>query len=377
MQIEVNAASTKITADKRERIISVDFLRGLTVAFMIFVNSPGSWDYVYPWFTHAKWNGCTPTDLVFPFFLFIVGLSICFSLSAAGPPSGKLIGKILKRALLLFLIGVLINGFPAYNLDTLRIPGVLQRIAIVFLGCALLFLYTSTTLQIVLTIGILLGYWALMTLVPVPGSGISSLEPGKNIGAWIDQVLLGDHVWKQTNPWDPEGVLSTLPAIASGMIGMITGSVMKRVQEKKTLIIQLFTAGNLLLLLALAWNPFFPVNKNLWTSSYVLCTSGIALNALALSYWFLDVRGYRKGTEWARIFGSNAITAYILSELVEATWNIIQLPSGISVKNWVFERLFASWLNPVVASHLMAVLFVGLIYIPVYLLYRKRIFIKI
>lgn len=379
MQIEDKFTYAKPLADKRERILSVDFLRGLTVAFMIFVNSPGSWDYVYPWFAHARWNGCTPTDLVFPFFLFIVGLSVCFSLSNAKskPVTGKLIWKILKRALLLFLIGVLINGFPFYQLEVLRIPGVLQRIAIVFFCCALLYVNTSVTVQVI-TVGCLLfGYWAILSLVPHPGTGSVSLEPGKHIGAWLDQLLLGNHVWKQTNPWDPEGVLSTIPAIASGLIGVITGSLMNRMEEKKTMVIYLFIAGNMLLLAAFIWNPFFPINKNLWTSSYVLCTSGIALNALAISYWFLDLKQYRKGTKWGKAFGANAITAYILSELVEASWNIIQLPSGISVKTWVFEHVFASWLNPFVASHLMALVFVMLIYVPVYGLYKKQIFIKI
>lgn len=378
MQIEVKPAVAKVQAGKRERIFSVDFLRGLTVAFMIFVNSPGSWDYVCPWFAHAKWNGCTPTDLVFPFFLFIVGLSISFSLpekSTVVPV--KLVWKILKRALLLFLIGVLINGFPFYQLDVLRIPGVLQRIALVFFCCALLHVYSSTTVQLVLTACILIGYWAFIGLVPHPETGVASLEAGKGIGSWVDQLLLGNHVWKQTKPWDPEGVLSTLPAIASGLIGVITGSMMNRMQEKKTMVIQLFICGNAILFIALAWNTLFPFNKNLWTSSYVLCTSGIALNALAISYWFLDIRQYRKGTEWGKAFGANAITAYILSELVEASWNSIQLPSGISVKTWVFEQVFAFWLDPFVASHLMALLFVGLMYIPVYFLYKKRIFIKI
>jgi predicted acyltransferase len=364
---------------KRERIFSVDFLRGLTVAFMIFVNSPGSWDYVCPWFAHAKWNGCTPTDLIFPFFLFIVGLSISFSFSSArsAPVSPSLILKIIKRSMLLFLIGVLINGFPFYQLDTLRIPGVLQRIAIVFMCCSLLFLYTSIRVQIAMTLLILTGYWIVMTFVPLPGGIAGSLEPGKNMAAWADQYLLKGHVWRQTKPWDPEGVLSTLPAIASGLIGVITGGWIKQTEEKKRMIIHLFIAGNGLLLLALAWNPVFPLNKNLWTSSYVLFTSGIALQALAACYWFLDVQQYRKGTGWASAFGSNAMAAYILSELIEAGWNVITLPSGISLKSWVFEHGFLLWLNPYLASHLMALLFVGVIYVPVYFLYKKRIFLRV
>ena len=379
MQIETDTVNTMGGTEKPKRILSVDFLRGLTVAFMIFVNSPGSWDYVLPWFAHAKWNGCTPTDLIFPFFLFIVGLSISFSFAAARlkPVSANLILKICKRTCLLFIIGILINGFPFYDFETLRIPGVLQRIALVFFCCSLLFLYTSITIQVILAGVILLGYWMLIMIVPVPGTGVTGIEPGSNMAAFADQWLFGEHVWKQTKPWDPEGVLSTLTAVASGLVGVITGYVMQQVQEKKTLLIYLFITGNALLILGLAWNVWFPVNKNLWTSSYVLYTSGIALHALAICYWFLDVLQFRRGITWTLAFGSNAIGAYILSELVEASWNVLRLPSGISIKNWVFERVFTSWLDPFAASHLMALLFVMLMYVPVYILYKKGIMIKV
>ena len=364
---------------KSERIISVDFLRGLTVAFMIFVNSPGSWDYVLPWFAHAKWNGCTPTDLIFPFFLFIVGLSVHFSLS---PLKSKGITslvflKITKRTVLLFLIGLFINGFPYYHLDTLRIPGVLQRIAIVFFICAMMFLYISMRLQILLTLLLLLGYWLIMCAVPVPTIGVSNLEPATNMAAWVDSQVLRDHVWAQTKPWDPEGVLSTLPAIASGLIGLLTGFLMKSTDDKKVKTVRLFLLANLLVLGGMAWGQLFPVNKNLWTSSYVLFTSGIALHGLAISYWILDVSEYRKFTKPVIAFGANAISAYILSELTEAILNVITLSSGDSVKSWLFHHGFASWLNPYIASHVMAFTFVCLMYIPIWMLYKKKITIKI
>jgi predicted acyltransferase len=364
---------------KSERIISVDFLRGLTVAFMIFVNSPGSWDYVLPWFAHSKWNGCTPTDLVFPFFLFLVGLSVCLSMSPirAEPVTTSLIFKLLKRAGILFLIGLLLNGFPYYHLDTLRIPGVLQRIAIVFLVCAFVFLYTSTRFQVGLVLILLVGYWGIMTCIPVPGFGASTLEQGTNIAAWIDCQVLDNHVWAQTKPWDPEGVLSTLPSMASGLIGLITGTFMRTEQDEKGKTIRLFVAANLLLLLGVAWNVFFPLNKSLWTSSYVLYTSGIALHGLALSYWTIDVLKYRSWTKPFIVFGSNAITAYILSEVGEACLYLIPVSGRMSAKAWLYEHLYASWLNPYLASHLMSLTFVLLIYAPVYWLYKKRIFLKI
>jgi predicted acyltransferase len=364
---------------QNERIISVDFLRGLTVAFMIFVNSPGSWDYVFPWFAHSKWNGCTPTDLVFPFFLFIVGISICFSLSPIQykPITTALVVKLFKRAGILFLLGLLLNGFPYYHLDTLRIPGVLQRIAIVFLVCAFVFLYTSARFQLELVIIILLVYWAVIAGIPVPGTYIYTLEPGSNIAAWVDQLLLNNHVWSQTKPWDPEGVLSTLPAIASGLIGLLAGVLMREVENERKKTIWLFIAANLLLLLGITWNEFFPVNKSLWTSSYVLYTSGIALHVLAFSYWMIDVMNGQRFIKPFLVFGSNAITAYIISEVLEACLNLVQVSRHVSVKAWVYEHLYASWLNPYLASHVMALSFVLIIYLPVSWLYRKRIFIKI
>jgi predicted acyltransferase len=365
---------------KSERILSVDFLRGLTVAFMIFVNSPGSWEYVFPWFAHSKWNGCTPTDLVFPFFLFIVGISVCLSLAPIQfkPVTTALIVKLFKRAGILFLLGLLLNGFPYYHLDTLRIPGVLQRIAIVFLVCAFVFLYTSARFQLVLVIIMLLVYWAVIAGIPMPGTWCTlPMEPGTNIAAWVDRLLLNNHVWSQTKPWDPEGVLSTIPAIASGLIGLLAGVLMRKEENEQKKTIGLFIAANLLLLLGITWNEFFPINKSLWTSSYVLYTSGIALHVLALSYWIIDVRKHQRFVKPFLVFGSNAITAYIISEVLEACWNLVPVSQHVSIKAWVYEHLYASWLNPYLASHIMALSFVLLIYLPVYGLYRKRIFIKI
>jgi predicted acyltransferase len=193
----------------------------------------------------------------------------------------------------------------------------------------------------------------------------------------VDHLLLRDHVWAQTKPWDPEGVLSTVPAIASGMIGVLTGFLMKASDDKTKKTVHLFLIANLLLLLGVTWNQFFPFNKSLWTSSYVLFTSGIALHGLAISYWIIDVSAYKGFTKPFIAFGSNAITAYILSEVVEACLNIIPHPTGVSLKAWLFDHLYASWLNPFEASHLMALTFVMLMYVPIYVLYKKRIIIKI
>lgn len=365
---------------KQGRILSVDFLRGLTVAFMIFVNSPGSWDYVLPWFAHAKWNGCTPTDLIFPSFLFVVGLSVYLSLSPQKERGehSKLIPKILKRAAILLLLGLLLNGFPYYNLSTLRIPGVLQRIAVVFLVTAITFLYTSKRFHYTLTSILLLGYWAAMTLIPVPGFGVSSLEPDTNLAAWVDHTLLGGHVWAQSKPWDPEGILSTFPSIASGLIGLLIGPVlMAKTLDNSLKVKRLLIIGIILIIIALLWNQYFPFNKNIWTSSYVLYSSGIITLLLAASYWILDIRQYSSIATPFIPFGANAISAYVLSELIEACLYLIPVGTQESAKGWIFSHVYASWLNPYLASHLMALTMILVVYIPIYILYKKRIFIKV
>lgn len=363
---------------KNKRIISIDFMRGLTVAFMIFVNSPGSWNHVLPCFTHAPWNGCTFADLVFPFFLFIVGLSIFFSsVSAKEISSGPPLFKFIKRTVLLFLIGLLINGFPFYQLSTLRIPGVLQRISIVYLACAILNRYASRFFQFMLMLGILVGYWLLMSFVKPPGVAGTSLTPADNLSAWVDAQVFKNHVWAQTKPWDPEGLLGSFPAIATGIIGMLTAEMLQRIREKRVPLYALPITGLLLVIAGIGWNLSFPINKNLWTSSYVLFTGGIAQLFLAAIYWLIDEKGHRKFTIPFLAFGSNAILAYILSELLEASWSNIFLEENYPVKSWVFEHFFANWLPPLTASHVMATVFVMVIYLPVYWMYKRRLLLKI
>ncbi|RYG21379.1 MAG: DUF1624 domain-containing protein, partial [Chitinophagaceae bacterium] len=228
---------------KAERLVSIDFLRGLTVAAMILVNNPGSWDYVYAPLRHAEWHGCSPTDLVFPFFLFIVGLSINYALVSVKETTGlsfSIAFKIIKRTLILFLLGIFIAAFPVFEWNELRIPGVLQRIAIVFFVSSLIFLTLSKQVQVVLTIVILIGYWAVMTFIPVPNGEVNNLAPGKNIAAWVDNYLLNGHLWSFTKTWDPEGVLSTLPALASVMIGIFAADILKKIKPAAERTTELF-----------------------------------------------------------------------------------------------------------------------------------------
>jgi predicted acyltransferase len=367
---------------KPERIISVDFLRGLTVAAMILVNNPGSWEYVYAPLNHSHWNGCTPTDLVFPFFLFIVGISVSYALSVAKSAGGNqnvILMKILKRTILLFLFGLLLNFIPEFDFGSIRILGVLQRIAIVFFFSAFLFLKTSARTQVLISVGLLISYWLLMTLVPVPGIGEANLGEKTNLSAWLDNLLLGGHLWKFTEVWDPEGILSTLPAIASGLIGVLAGTWLKGEANKSDKIIGLFVIGNLLIVAALAWDMAFPINKSLWTSSYVLYTSGIAMNVLAVCFWLIDVKEYKKYTGPFMAFGSNAITAYMISEMLAkiSYFSVGNSGNKISIKDLVFQSLSFDWMNLWFLSFVLALVWVALIWLPVNQMYKKKIFIKV
>src|SRR5579859_2833408 len=286
---------------KPDRLVSLDAFRGITVAAMILVNNPGSWDAVYPPLRHAHWNGCTPTDLIFPFFLFIVGMSIHFAYQSRLPDgmNRKVFSKILKRTLIIFGLGLLLAWFPVFSLGRLshlRIPGVLQRVSLVFFCCSLLYFRSGWLAQIRVAALLLVGYFLLMTLMPVPGIGAANLEPETNLGAWLDRLLLNGHLWTQSKTWDPEGILSTIPAVATGIIGMLVGQLFTKFEGQESRTAWLFFLGCVLSMAGWTWGLFFPINKSLWTSSYVLYTAGLAMQAFACCYWLFDVQGLRK---WA------------------------------------------------------------------------------
>lgn len=346
---------------------------------MILVNDPGSWDYVYGPLRHAQWNGCTPTDLVFPFFLFMVGIAITLALGRRveqGTDTSGLVKKILKRSAIIFLIGLLLNGFPYYDLTTIRIPGVLQRIAVVYLICSLIFMRTNWIGQLRWGISLLVVYWLMLTFIPVPGIGDPNLEPTTNLGAWLDNLLLGGHLWSASKVWDPEGILSTLPAICTGLSGVLAGHLIKSQLSETRKVIWLFTSGAICIFLGLFWDLSFPINKALWTSSYVLYTSGIALQCLAICYWFIDVLGYQAWTRPWVAFGINALAAYVLSGLLARLLGLIEVGDQ-SLKGWIFDNLFLSWLPPYNASLAFAIAFVLCLFIPSWLLYRKGVIIKV
>lgn len=360
-----------------KRLISLDAFRGFTIAAMIMVNYPGSWSHVYPPLLHVDWHGLTPTDLIFPFFIFIVGTSIALAYSkrlSAGVPKNPMYRKIVIRSLKIFIVGILLWMFPKFELDTIRYAGVLQRIAVVFLASALLFLNSKWKTQAIIAAVLLVGYWLAMVLIPTPGYGKPMLEPGVNLAAYIDGLLLPGYMWQKT--WDPEGIFSTIPAIASGISGLLAGHIIlsKLTPERK--VIYLFSFGLFAFMTGYMWDYIFPINKNLWTSSFVLVTSGLAAMILAVSMFFIDLRGHTRFTKAGIIFGSNAIAVYVLADVWgQFFYNIKYFGSSLNVH---FMNIFesAGW-SLKFGSLLFALLFICFNFIPAWILYKKRIFIKL
>lgn len=359
------------------RILSVDAFRGFTIAAMILVNNPGDWGYVFGPLLHAEWNGLTPTDLIFPFFLFIVGISISLAYSKkleSGANKPKLVQKILWRSVKIFLIGLALNFIHVLNLADLRIVGVLQRIAIVFMVCSLLFLFSGRRIQIITAVSILLAYFLAMVLIPIPGYGKAMLEPGINLAAWVDSYLVPGKMWQIT--WDPEGFFSTLPAIATGIFGMLIGSFIhsKKAAEQKMLWIYLI--GFAALAIGYMWSWVFPINKNLWTSSFVLVTGGLACLTLASFMFLIDFLANKRLAQAGIIFGANAITIYVMAELGNKLF--YQLPFGQLSLSGHFMQLFsASEILLKTGSFLYALFYIAVLFIPALILYRRKIFIRL
>ncbi|WP_113661038.1 acyltransferase family protein [Pedobacter nanyangensis] len=379
---------------KPQRLLSLDFFRGLTVAAMILVNNPGSWAHIYAPLEHAEWHGCTPTDLVFPFFLFIVGVSIAYAMGSKRDDQsthGKTILKALKRAFTLFLLGFILAFFPrnfsdfnfVESLKTVRIPGVLQRIAVVFFISAVLFLKLNNKRLFQAIVIFLFGYWALMTFVPVPGVGFANLEKETNLGAWLDRTILTEaHLWKAAKTWDPEGILSTIPAIGTCLFGVLVGVYLKnKTIDAATKISWLFSIGVLAVIGGLFWDLSFPINKSLWTSSFVLYTGGWATLILSLSYWLIDVNQYNRFTKPFVVYGVNAITVFFLSGLMPRLLNMIKLDlegEKIGALNYVNKAWFAaSFTNPLNASLAYAIAFVLFWYVILWIMYKRNIIIKV
>jgi predicted acyltransferase len=367
------------------RLMSLDLFRGATIAGMILVNNAGDEPSSYWPLKHAEWNGWTPTDLVFPFFLFIVGVAMAFSFSSRlqrGASRPELLKHVLWRGLALFALGMFLNGFPdQYHLASWRVYGVLQRIAICYVISAILTLWADWRGWIVTIAACLVGYWILMRFIPVPGFGVPThdiplLDPDRNLAAWLDRQLLAGHLYEGTR--DPEGVLSTIPAVATSLLGMLTGQWLRspRSAHKKALGMAAFglagvIAGKIL-------NLGFPINKKLWTSSYVIFTAGLALLCLALCYWIVDVRKWRGlWTKPLLVFGMNAIAAYVFAELISHLLDHMHTAGGTTWQDFIYQNMFARLGSPANASLLYALAYVLMCWAAMYGLYRKGIFLKI
>ena len=360
------------------RLTSLDLFRGVTIAAMILVNNPGNAHPYWP-LEHAEWNGWTPTDLIFPFFLFMVGVSLVLSSASRlrrGDSRTVLLLHAFRRAVIIFAIGLAMNyimflGAPSI-FPGLRIPGVLQRIGVCYLVASILFLYTSLRTRAVIVVALLIGYCALMSLVPVPGYGVPGrdipfLHPDANLAAYLDRKLLTT-LYEKTR--DPEGLLSTLPAIATALLGVFTGEWLRSKRSLQTVALGMLLFGVVGVVLGETWELWFPINKKLWTSSYVLFTAGLGLVCLALCYWATDIRRWRG--VWTKpflIFGHNAITVYIVA------WFFSVLT--YYGRDYIFRRFFAPLGSPSFASLLFSLAFVALCLIPIWLMDRKRIFLKV
>ncbi len=374
---------------QKERLLALDVFRGMTVAGMLLVNNPGSWDYIYPPLEHAKWHGWTPTDLIFPFFLFIVGITTHLSLGSRrsrGASDADLAKQIVRRGLLIVFCGLALAAFPYVPLTRItqmRFPGVLQRIGVAYLCGGLLTLKTSLKQQIAILAVILLGYWAAQTVVPVPG-GVwppSLDDPSGVLSAWLDRVAFGSHLWISSKTWDPEGLLSTVPAVGTVILGVLCGRWLDSRRDIMDRLVGMFAVGSLGMVAGLMWHWVFPINKSLWTSSYVIFTAGMATVTLATCIWVVDVLGSRKWTTPIVVFGMNPLVAFLGSGMMaRGIYTLIKVDVGgeaVPIQKVIFDRYYASWLEPRNASLLFAITFVLLWALLLWGLYRKRIFLKV
>jgi len=371
------------------RLGSLDVFRGATIAAMILVNDAGDWDKTWRPLLHAEWNGWTPTDLIFPFFLFVVGAAIPYAfagrLARSGGDRGPLHRQIARRSVILFALGLFLSWVPFYtvNWPAARIPGVLQRIAVVYCLAALAWLHLGKRSRAVLAVTLLAAYWLAMVLIPVPGHGAGDLSPNGNLAGWIDHQVLGHHTWRKApGPGDPEGILSTVPSLATALLGLFAGDWLRsssRAPREK--LRGLLLGGCGATIAGLVLDHWFPINKNLWTSSYVLFTAGLALLLLAPACYLIDMK-HREG--WSRpfaIFGTNAIVAFFGSTLMAKILYLIHLqtPEGatITLQAWLYRHLFASWLPDYVASLAWALAFTAIWWGVTAVLYQRRVLIKI
>lgn len=421
----------------KERLTSLDVFRGFTILLMTIVNNPGSWASIYPPLEHAEWHGCTPTDLVFPFFVFIMGTAIPFAMPVKHF-DGSVFNKILVRSLRIFCLGLFLSVFSRIHLfglegipllgvrliiafavayallgnfsmkvktilavgifitllslsfsglehfEDTRIPGVLQRIAIVYFFTSILYLKTNLKTQIVVLAALLIGYYLLMAFVPVPGFGPANFDKGTNLAAWLDNTLLNGHLWSVSKTWDPEGILSTLPAIGTGILGMYIGQLLNLKVSKTEILKKASIAGIVLLIGGLLWNIIFPINKSLWTSSYVLYTAGIATICLSLLYYIIDIQGYKKWAKLFLIWGVNPMIVFFFSGIIPRVLGSIKVQNPeiggeeISVLTLIYKHGIAPCFeNPLNASLAYALSYAVFWSVILWIFYKKKLIFKV
>ncbi|CAA9198335.1 acyltransferase family protein [Flavobacterium collinsii] len=421
----------------RERLISLDVFRGLTILLMTIVNNPGDWGHVYTPLLHSEWHGCTPTDLVFPFFIFIMGVAVPLAMPTKSWDNTTF-NKILVRSLRMLCLGIFFNYFGKIQLFGLegiplligrliitiavgyalmgnfssriknilafsilfiylflaysgieayhdvRLPGVLQRIAIVYFVVSLLYLKTTQKTQIITGIVLLLGYWAIMTLLPVPGIGAANLDKETNLASWLDSVLLEGHMYRGTITWDPEGVLSTIPSIVNGIIGLLIGQVLQLEISKKQRAAKMAIAGIALIIAGLLWNIVFPINKSLWTSSYVLYTTGLGTTCLAFLYYIIDIAEYKKGLKLFLIWGVNPMILFFFSQIIPQALVMVEFKNPdhpeeqINLLNYLYHFGIAPFFNnPMTASLAGALVYVGIWTFILWIFYKNKLIFKV
>ncbi len=348
------------------------------MALMVLVNNPGG-DAAYSPLKHAEWNGWTLTDTIFPSFLWIVGVAIALSLFKkleAGAPRGRLWMQVCRRAAILYALGLLVYTFPDFDLHHLRILGVLQRIAICFLTASTICLTTRLRTQIVWIVGLLAAYWLMMTLIPVPGYGAGNLTVEGNFAHWVDRMLLGQHNYAETVTWDPEGIVSTLPAIATTLLGVMAGHILRSGGSLSRRIVSLLSVSILLIVVGLTCSLWLPINKKLWTDSFALFMAGLDFAVFAVFIGVIDQLKIRCGVQPLIVFGMNAITVYMCAELLATMLDTVQI-GGRTAHGWIFQHVFAGVGSPESASLLFALTFVGVMYLLAYTLYRRGLFLRV